>query len=460
MESAQTAPAGVVHLTEPARAQGEAHRALTRGGVALISNSALTSILGVVYWLAAAHLMSRADLGRGSSLLSALWTVSALSQLNYARALPGLLPRAGGGAGRLLAVAYTRVVVVGVVLGLAFAIGAPVLNSKLSYFTEIPAFAVIFSLSVPVYSIFNLEDAVLATVRRAMIIPFENSTFGVLKLVLLFGLTYGGTGSPSMVIVASWILPLILIIVPINVYLFRRAVPQAAQTFPPAATGPRQGGARWVRYDLIGYLFWLLGTLPLPVLAVSVLGPVQTAAFTVPFTIATAIDVLTLNLGNTLTAEMTRAQGRFSTPTTQFVWRVWAIIAVACVGLIATAPYVLDLFGAQYRQAGTTVFQVLMLASLPRSVMFFSIAAARARAGSGRGRARGPLILVLQGTTSVSTLAISLLAMHSLGILGMAVGWSAGSALGAAIALAAERPPSLRTALREETRTLRAGRSG
>ena len=89
-----------------ASGQTEAHRALTRGGIALVSNSALTSILGLVYWLAAAHLMGRADLGTGSSLLSALFLISALAQLNYARALPGLLPGARGGATRLLARAY------------------------------------------------------------------------------------------------------------------------------------------------------------------------------------------------------------------------------------------------------------------------------------------------------------------------------------------------------------------
>src|SRR5438270_245367 len=113
-----------------ASGQAEVHRALTRGGIALISNSALTSILGVVYWLAAAHLMGRADLGTGSSLLSALWAVSALAQLNYARALPGLLPRARSDAARVLARAYALVVVLSIVLGLAFAIMAPLISSK------------------------------------------------------------------------------------------------------------------------------------------------------------------------------------------------------------------------------------------------------------------------------------------------------------------------------------------
>jgi hypothetical protein len=417
----------------------EVHRALTRGGIALISNSVLTSVMGVIYWLAAAHLMGRADLGRGSSLLSALWTVSALAQLNYARALPGLLPSARSGAARLLARAYARVVILSIGLGLAFAVIAPLVSSKFRYVTGVPVFALVFVVSVPLYSIFCLEDSVLATIRRAVIIPFENSAYGVLKLALLFVLALWHRMQASMVIVTSWALPLVFIIVPINVYLFRCGIPQAARSFPDEVA-PQEG--KWFRYDFIGYLFWLLGTLPLPVLAVIVLGPVSAAAFYVPFTIVMAIEVLSLNMGNQLTAELSRTQGKFDSATALFVWRVWAAIAALSAGMIVLAPQVLDLFGAQYRNAGTTALRVLALAVLPRSVMFLSIAAARARGTATNIRPGGPIILVLQATTCILTLVMSLLAMSSQGILGIALGWAIASTVGAVIAVMMVRPPA------------------
>lgn len=416
----------------------EAHRALTRGGIALICNSALTAILGVAYWLVAAHLMGRADLGRGSALLSALLIVSALAQLNYGRALSGLLPKAGNNATRVLARAYVRVGILSIILGLSFTILAPLASSKFSYVNALPEFALAFALSVPLYSIFNLEDTVLASVRRAEIIPFENSAFGVLKIMLLFALAFFHSIPTSLVIVVSWTLPLIFIITPINIYLFRRAVPQAVSTFPENLT-LKEGS--WVRYDFVGYLFWLLGTIPLPLVAVIVLGPVSTAIFYIPFTVALAIDVLTLNLGNQLTAEMSRTRGEFRDPTILFVWRVWAAIGALGLVMIATAPYVLDLFGAQYRSAGTTVFRVLMLAALPRSILFLCIAATRARAAAANYRLGGPIILLLQATTCILTLGIALLTMHVWGILGMALGWTIASAIGAAVAIVTVRPP-------------------
>jgi hypothetical protein len=389
--------------------------------------------------------MRRADLGRGSALLSGLFVVSALAQLNYVRTLSGLLPRAGNNATKVLARAYARVVILSIILGLAFAILVPLVSSKFSYVNALPAFALLFALSVPLYSIFSLEDSVLATVRQAVIIPFENSTFGVLKIMLLFALALFHSMPSSLIIVASWILPLVFIITPINTYLFRRGVPQAVITFPENLA---QKEGTWVRYDFVGYLFWLLGTLPLPVVAVIVLGPVSTAVFYIPFMIVGSIDVLSLNLGNQLTAEMSRTQGEFRDPTILFVWRVWGAIAALSLGMIAMVPYVLDLFGAQYRSAGTTVFRVLMLAALPRSILFLSIAAARARAATGNDRLSGPIILLLQATTCILTLAISLLTMHLWGLPGMALGWTIASTIGAAIAIMTVRPPALRVLAR------------
>jgi len=432
----------------------EAHRALTRGGIALICNSALTSILGIAYWLVAAHLMRRADLGRGSALLSAILIVSALAQLNYSRALSGLLPKAGNNATKILARAYARVVILSIILGLAFATLAPLVSSKFTYVTALPAFALLFALSVPLYSIFSLEDTVLATVRRAVIIPFENSAFGVLKIMLLFALMLVHGMPISLAIVASWTLPLVFIIIPINIYIFRRGVPQAVSSFPENLT--RKEGA-WVRYDFAGYLFWLLGTVPLPVIVVIVLGPVSTAVFYIPFTIVCAIDVLSLNLGNQLTAEMSRTRGQFRHPTILFVWRVWGAIAAFSLGMIAMAPYILDLFGAQYRSTGTTVFRVLMLAALPRSILFLGIAVARARAATANDRRSGPIILLLQATTCILTLAISLLTMHLWGILGMALGWTIASTIGAAAAIMTVRPPVPRTRRRARHRRRRPG---
>ena len=85
-------------------------------------------------------------------------------------------------------------------------------------------FIACFTVSVGIWSIFNLEDAALTSVRRATIMPFENGAYGLLKLVCIVALWRVGYRS-GMAIFVSWILPLVVVIIPVNLYLFLRAVP-------------------------------------------------------------------------------------------------------------------------------------------------------------------------------------------------------------------------------------------
>lgn len=171
-------------VEDPAGATDRA-QALRRGGVALVVNGGLIAALGVTYWVVAARVFRPADVGRGAALVSALWTVSGLAQLNYARSLSRLLPGAQSSARKFLMTVYVRVSLTGCVLGVAAATLAPLISRRLAYVHSHPLFILAFAVAVPVWSIFTLEDGVLATVRRAVVIPFENTTYGAAQLALL-----------------------------------------------------------------------------------------------------------------------------------------------------------------------------------------------------------------------------------------------------------------------------------
>jgi O-antigen/teichoic acid export membrane protein len=413
-----------------AAAHADAARALTRGGVALAANGGLNAALGIVYWLVAARLFSQANVGRGSTLITALVGVSALAQMNYSRSLSGLVPRAGRHAVTMVSRVYLWVGLASIAGGLAFVILAPIASHQFAYLRSTPALIAVFVLSVPLWSVFSLEDTLLATVRRTEIVPFENGAFGLAKVALLLAFADLGKNS-SFPIFASWVLPLVVIVVPINLYLYIRALPRAAASFPQLPPVDR----RWVRYDFAGYLLWLLGVAPLPVLVLAVLGPIQAAAFYVPFTIASAIDALSLSLGNPLTAELARSEGRLTGPPRAFVKRVWIAVGLMSLGLLVFAPQVMLLFGERYRESGTEVLRILSLAMLPRSALFISIAVARAQA-------RGPLILLLQAIASLGTLGLAFVLIHPHGTTGVAMAWLVASCAASAMAVLAIRPKS------------------
>src|SRR5687768_6815166 len=63
------------------------HSPLTRNGYALAVNAALTSALGLLFWVLAARLYPADEVGIGSALISSLITLSAAAQLNLGNVL-------------------------------------------------------------------------------------------------------------------------------------------------------------------------------------------------------------------------------------------------------------------------------------------------------------------------------------------------------------------------------------
>jgi hypothetical protein len=390
--------------------------------VALVANSGLTASLGVAFWLIAARLLTTTTVGRGSALVAALMTVSSISQVNYARALSGLLPQAHRPR-RLLAQVYAITVGISFVCGLAAVLILPQASKDLSYLSGGVLFIAIFAVSVGLWTIFNLEDAALTSVRRATIVPFENGTYGVLKLVLLVALWHIGDRGPHALLIA-WTLPLIAVIIPVNLFVFLRAVP--ASTSQPAR--PARRSPRWLRYDFAGYLVWMAGTMPLPVLALITVGAAKDASFYVCVTIAGAIDTLCLMLGNSVTAELSRTMGAMTAAIKSHLLRVWGAVALLAAVIFLVAPEVLQFFGDKYRTGGTIVLRIFMIATVPRAVLFMGIAIQRSRGN-------GPAILVLQAIAAVGTMGLGLSLAHSLGAAGIAAGWLVASCLAAVVSV-------------------------
>lgn len=430
------------HAISVSAEHAQVMRSLMRGGVAMLANSALTAILGVVFWLVAARILTPASVGQGSALVSALVTVSALCQLNYARSLSRLIPLASRPR-RLLSSVYGITVAISLAVGMAAAFALPQITAEFSYLRGDVFFIACFTCSVGIWSIFNLEDAALTSVRRATIMPIENGMYGLLKLVCIVALwRFGYRG--SIAIFVSWILPLVVVVIPVNLYLFLRAVPASA--FVPIERETRS--QPWLRYDFAGYLLWLAGTLPLPLLVLLIVGAAKSASFYVSFTIAQAIDILSLNLGNSLTAELSRTRGVMTAATKSYLLRVWRAVGILSALVLILAPEILQVFGDKYRTGGTIILRMFMVATLPRSVLFMGIALQRAR-GNGRS------ILLLQSISSVGTLALGLALAHSLGAVGASLGWTAASCLAALVTLLLLRPGSRGASLMRDRERLR-----
>lgn len=406
-----------------------------------MTNAGITSGLGLAYWLVAARLLTPGEVGRGSALVALILTLSTFSQMNFNVALSRMLPRSGDGAVRVVAKIYAATATVSVLVGTAFLVASP---GSFRYLSAIPAAPLLLGLATAVWTIFALEDNVLATVRRTNVIPIENAAFGAAKLIMLAALVVCGLTRYSIVV--SSIAPLLGIVLVVNVYLFVVVLP-ANELDIDERTDRRAASRGFAWYDYTASLAWLAGTVALPVIVASLVGPAQEAAFYVPFTVAMAVDTVAINLGNALTAESirTRDSGAQQVGIAHFLRLLGAALSVCVIIGIVVAPFLLDAYGAHYRHAGTWTLRIILVAVLPRAALFIGLAIARSTG-------RGSTIVAAQFVTTIVTLGAGVPLVHALGVVGMAISWLIGSSCGAALVTIQATIPDVRLGNRPDAR--------
>ena len=276
---------------------------LYRNAYALMANTAGNSILGLLYWVLAARTFPDAAVGRGNALISLMMLVSTFTQLNWSGALIRFLPRAGRSARQMLLTAYLMAT------GLAAVAAAAVM--AYCHFARAPddplyvsaGVAVWFVVATVAWSVFNLQDAALTGMRSAVWVPLENGLYGLVKLVLLVVVA---RTSLSDGVFASWTIPVIALLVPVNLLLFRRILPRHASAEPDAPPPGRRVLARYMAGDYAAQAFTQLSSTFLPVLVVSLLGAAQGAYYLPAQTAFAAMGMLATAITSSLVVEAAR----------------------------------------------------------------------------------------------------------------------------------------------------------
>ncbi len=423
MPASSQAPRGPLALLAGLRR--ELSVPLYRNAYALMANTAGNSILGLLYWVLAARTFPDAAVGRGNALISLMMLVSTFTQLNWSGALIRFLPRAGRSARQMLLTAYLMAT------GLAAVAAAAVM--AYCHFARAPddplyvsaGLAVWFVVATVAWSVFNLQDAALTGMRSAVWVPLENGLYGLVKLVLLVVVA---RTSLSDGVFASWTIPVIALLVPVNLLLFRRILPRHATAEPDAPPPGRRVLARYMAGDYAAQAFTQLSSTFLPVLVVSLLGAAQGAYYLPAQTAFAAMGMLATAITSSLVVEAARDEQATHRLARAMLRRICVLVlpAGAFVGL--AAPWLLELFGSQYRAGATTVLQLMMLSLLPRVPVALYVTKCRLDNRTGT-------LALLQFTQAALVIGGTAVFAPTAGL--VAVGWSV---------LAAEVVPALAVA--------------
>jgi hypothetical protein len=224
---------------------------------------------------------------------------------------------------------------------------------------------------------------------------------------------------------------MVLLLIPMNLLLFLKAIPGRPQTGEhesPLEQFGRRGLARYLAQDYLATIFVQTATMMLPAVVVAVIGSSQGAQFYVAFVIVSAFDLLFVNVTYALTVEGGIDAQRFPIMVRAAVRRFGAMLAAGVTVLVAGATLVLQPFGGTYVESSSTALRLLACASIARAVLTLYVGISRVEGRPSRN-------VAIQGLVLVSVMSLTVILGRGHGVTGVAAAWLAANALAASVAL-------------------------
>jgi O-antigen/teichoic acid export membrane protein len=417
-------PANRGHLSDP----------LFRNGYALMVNTGVTGLFGVLYWLVAARHYTAADVGRASAAYSAMNLLSGFTAFNLVGMLTRFIPQSGRRTTGLVLRAYIFSSLASLLVAVLFLLIVGHLGSSYAELRSVPA-GLIFTASIVCWGIFTLQDGVLVGLRSAVWVPVENGTFSIVKIVLLLALA---TSLPHVGIYISWMLPVAISLPLVNAFVFAKLMqPHArltASKIPPSA---RQIG-RFVAGDYTGALCVLAVTFMVPVAVAATVGPSANAYFYAAWMVGATLELLSVNMATSLTVEGAFDEETIAANCLAALRRTMLIVVPSAVVVICAAPVALRLFGPLYAEHGTRILRLLALATVPKALTEMYLGALRAQS-------RTSLIAFIQGIRGILILGLAFALTRVMGTTGAGI-----AVLVSQIIVAAAVAPSMLSLLRRK----------
>lgn len=379
---------------------------------ALMLNVAATSGLGIIFWVLAARHYTTNDVGVNSALISAMTFVSGLSVRSLISILVRFLPRAGRSSTRLAVFAYVLGAIGAAVISPIFILGLGVWSPDLAFLSASPWMTIWFVIASITWSIFTLQDSVMIGLRKAVWVPVENTIFAVAKIVLLVAFA---VSLPGFGIFASWTIPVVLSLLPINLFVFRRLLPRhIAETESQEAPPTRKEVLRYAAADFLGSAFSLASTTLLPLIVLAQAGPAANAYFYLSWLVASSLQLVTTNMTTSFTVEASANEEKLATYTNRIFIHIIRFVVPAVLVVVFASPFILSIFGKSYAEEGATLLRLVALSTIPNIVVSVYISVARVQRWM-------PSIIAVQGTLCVLTLGLSYILLPIYGITSVGV---------------------------------------
>jgi O-antigen/teichoic acid export membrane protein len=329
---------------------------LVRNSFFLMTTTAMTALLGFVFWLVVARLYPVHEVGQATSLLSALALLSYFSLVGMSSSLVRRLPTSTQRSEHV-STAFLVVAGVSVLVALIFAVVAGVTTPELAFVTASWANLGTF-VALAVGAALNLLAAsVFVALRSAKYNLLVNGVLmSLAKIVLPFLLIWAGAIG---IFAASGLASCLAVLVSLWLIRNRLRIPlRLAISFPIIRDT--------IRFCIGTYLQGSLNLVPLlviPILVLEQLGPEVAAAYFMAFQIATVVNSISFAVGESMFAEGAHEQEPLRALAKRSAAIMASVTVPAVLGVVVLAGPALRMFGEAYADAAETALIVLAVSS-------------------------------------------------------------------------------------------------
>lgn len=343
--------------------------AIERATVYVLANTAITGVLGSLFWLLAPRLFDEQVVAASVAASSLLIVLAFVAQLNMGTSLSRYLPNGGPCQRSLLTYSYR------LALGLACLFAAIVVAVGVGRGGSVIdggdlGLTIALAVSLPLWAVFALQDSALISIRRSHWLPVENGLTAVGRLLVLP--IAGAFGAASGVLVA-WTLPIVPAVAIVNIALYRRLLDRRRLPFPNPRTA-----ARYAMADLPGLTLTFVSLRLVPLFVVEMKGSSAGAHIGVPWSILVVAALALPAISQLAIAEMAHSDHADAASVLHRLRRFVLTIFVpgAVLGALA-APKVLAFAGSRYAAQGSPVLVWGVLGLIPAALVECELAALR-----------------------------------------------------------------------------------
>jgi len=376
----------------------------------LVATFAVTSGLGMAYWLVGAHYFSREAVGLAAAAISAMTLLSTIASLGLGTALIGELAKNVPLRRSITFRSLASATLTGAIFGIAFLIVTPYVTSGFHELSGDGAItAVAFCAGVAVMAAGVVFDGASIGLLKGGLQLARNAIFAIAKLTLLALGAYVLSRKTADGLIIAWVVGCLISLV------FGIA---RLRSLPADGSIGRRDHARLLRIGVTHQTYnmaYSVSSLVLPIIVVTVVSVQANADFYVCFMLASALFIVPNALVTVLFAVGTQEKGELAASIRLTLVSSALICTFGAAVLAVFAHPILGLFGRQYSESAGAL-RVLTLVTFPLIIKNHFLSLTRIR-----GTVQRWLVPAWIGAVCETTAAYTGARIH--GIEGLCWGW-------------------------------------